>query len=218
MLPVQQSLNQAFSNQPGVLHILHLTHKERPNQISTHIIPSLNAHGTDKPFDICSGVSPSLALWTNAKSLWCLCSHWLFQSYPRHPCVSHEKERKPETFLLPKGEGWRSVQNTPNRSHSSEQYLWILVYCFLKTREDRQVHSFQNLLKWGEKTMHLICTQSIILLANVGLSHSDLPLKKLWEITVRRLCKKCFTLWKVSVLLIETKGLKCFAWQIKNSF
>lgn len=66
--------------------------------------------------------------------------------------------------------------------------------------------------------MHLICTQSIILLANVGLSHSDLPLKKLWEITVRRLCKKCFTLWKVSVLLIETKGLKCFAWQIKNSF
>lgn len=66
--------------------------------------------------------------------------------------------------------------------------------------------------------MHLICTQSFVLLADAGLSCSDLPLKKLWEITVRRFCKKCFTLWKVSVLLIKTKGLKCFAWQIKNSF
>lgn len=129
-----------------------------------------------------------------------------------------KKERKLETFLLPKGEGWRPVQNSSNRSDSLEQYLWILVNCFLKTREDRQVHSFQNSLKRGEKTTHLICTQSFTLLADAGLSHSDLSLMKWWEIKVRRLRKKCFTLWKVSILLIKTKGLKCFAWRIKNSF
>lgn len=150
MLPIQQCLNRAFSSQPGFYKYYTWPTKHDQTSFNTHNILSEYEWDWQALWDLLWGFSQLSCVNKCSESLVSVLTLALPELFQTLMCFTG-KRKEHETFLLPKGEGWRPVQSSPNRSVSLEQYLWILVDCFLKTREDRQGHSFQNSLKWGKK-------------------------------------------------------------------